>query len=144
MKDWLKPFQKSKTTECFINDAIKIHKDKYDYSLVQYVNARTKIKIICKDHGIFEQVPNSHLVGNGCYYCGKLSLAKKQTITQENFIEKCNKVHNNKYDYSSVNYQNCKVKIKIICPEHGIFEQTPDHHSRGIGCPTCSKYYGSF
>ena len=51
------------------------------------------------------------------------------------FIEKANLVHNNKYDYSLVNYINNKTKIKIICKLHGIFEQTPDSHLRGRGCP---------
>ena len=47
-----------------------VHGDKYDYSLVEYVNSKSKIKIICKEHGIFEQIPNSHLNGNGCKKCG--------------------------------------------------------------------------
>ena len=47
----------------------KIHGNKYDYSLVEYVNNTTKVKIICPIHGIFEQTPKSHLDGNNCYKC---------------------------------------------------------------------------
>lgn len=132
------------TTEVFIEKSIIKHNNKYDYSKTEYINAKTKINIICKEHGNFTQTPNSHLNGTGCPKCGIKTLAKKQTISNQDFIDKSNKIHNNKYDYSLVDYKNCKIKIKIICKDHGMFEQLPDHHSRGVGCPTCSKYYGSF
>ena len=44
---------KKKTTEQFIKDARLVHGDKYDYSLVEYVNNSTKLIIICKAHGEF-------------------------------------------------------------------------------------------
>jgi hypothetical protein len=47
-------------TNCFISKAIKIHGDRYDYSNVNYINAKTKINIICKIHGEFEQTPSNH------------------------------------------------------------------------------------
>jgi len=49
------------------------------------------------------------------------------------FIERARKVHGDKYDYSLVNYLHINKKIKIICPTHGIFEQTPSHHLAGSG-----------
>lgn len=58
-----------KTTEEFINDAKNIHGNKYDYSLVNYKNCKVKIKIICNKHGVFEQTPDGHLSGRGCYKC---------------------------------------------------------------------------
>ena len=58
---------------------------------------------------------------------------------KENFIEKSNKKHNNKYDYSKVEYINSQTKVCIICPEHGEFWQTPVAHVRGHGCPICSN-----
>jgi hypothetical protein len=61
-------------------------------------------------------------------------------LTKEIFIERSIKVHNNKYDYSLVNFINTKNKVKIICSEHGVFEQTPDSHYRKRGCPKCNKY----
>lgn len=130
--------------DIFLKKAQEIHGDKYDYSLVNYTTATTKVKIICATHGIFEQIPNSHLCGCGCLKCGINKTSSKQTMSQADLISKCNTVHNNKFDYSLIDYKNCKIKVKIICPEHGVFEQSPDHHSRGIGCPECSKYYGNF
>jgi len=51
---------KRKTIEQFIKESKNIHGNKYDYSLVNYKNNRTNVKIICKKHGIFEQKPCKH------------------------------------------------------------------------------------
>ena len=61
----------------------------------------------------------------------------KKLSTKE-FKIKANKIHNNFYDYSLVDYKNAKTKIKIICPLHGVFEQTPDNHLSGKGCSKCN------
>ena len=120
------------TTEEFISKAKKVHGDKYDYSLVEYVNNKTRVTIICPIHGLFEQRPVNHLRGHGCMYCGN---ALKNT--KEEFIEAARKVHGDKYDYSQVDYVDNKTKVKIICPIHGMFEQTPSSHLRGRGCKYC-------
>jgi len=123
---------KRKTTEQFIIDAKKVHGDKYNYKLVQYKNARTKVKIICSIHGTFEQKPSYHLQGNGCSKCA--GNIKKST---EQFIIDAKKVHGDKYNYSLVQYKNAKIKVKIICPIHGIFKQNSINHLQGCGCPKC-------
>ena len=59
-------------------------------------------------------------------------------MTGEEFIEKSKVVHgHNRYDYSLVNYKNSNTKVKIICPEHGVFVQTPYAHLNGQGCKEC-------
>lgn len=60
-------------------------------------------------------------------------------LNTEQFINKASKIHNNFYDYSLVIYENNTSKIKIICPEHGEFKQTPKNHLRGCGCKECGK-----
>ena len=63
---------KSLTRQEFIEKAKKIHGNKYDYSLVEYYNNKTKVKIICKSCGnVFEQIPGNHLNGEGCPFCNK-------------------------------------------------------------------------
>jgi len=58
------------TTEKFIEKAKKVHGDKYDYSLVNYTNNRTKVEIICKEHGVFIQTPEKHILkSRGCPTC---------------------------------------------------------------------------
>lgn len=122
------------STEEFIIKATNIHNHKYDYSLVQYINNKTKVKIICPIHGEFKQSPDKHInQKNGCTICGK-----KQNSTNEEFINKAKLKHNNKYDYSIIDYVNSKTKVKIICKIHGEFEQTPNSHMLGYGCVRCN------
>lgn len=61
-------------------------------------------------------------------------------INTEIFINKANNVHMNRYDYSMVNYLGCKKDIVILCSKHGEFNQTPDKHLMGHGCPKCAGY----
>jgi len=132
---------KRKTTEQFIKDAKNIHGDKYDYLLVEYINAHTKVKIICPLHDIFEQTPDSHLCGKGCKICGIKLNHKNTTKSKDKFISDSIKTHSNKYDYSLVNYINSQTKINIICFKHGIFEQIPNNHTiKKQGCPKCAGY----
>ena len=57
------------TTDDFVQKAREVHRDKYDYSKVNYVNSQTKVCIICPKHGEFWQIPNQHLKGRGCLRC---------------------------------------------------------------------------
>ena len=127
---------KRKTTEEFIKESKIVHGDKFDYSISEYINKRTKIKYICKEHGIIEQRPDNHTKGNGCYKCFNNGKSNKEI-----FIKKSKEIHNNKYDYSLVVYENALKKVKIICKEHGIFEQRPNDHLSGYGCIKCSGRY---
>jgi len=123
-----------KTTKEFIKEAKEIHGGKYDYSLVNYKTAITKIKIICLKHGTFEQIPNSHLNGSGCPKCSHKGIK----YTTEEFIIKAKEIHGGKYDYSLVDYIDNKTKIKITCPKHGVFKKRPNLHlSKKQGCPKC-------
>ena len=124
----------------FVERATKLYNGKYDYSLVNYVNNCTKVKIICPIHGIFEQIAQNHLDGHGCLLCWKEIMNKDKKKTFEQFVEEANKVHNNFFTYT--NYINDATKVKIICPIHGEFYQTPNKHLRGQGCPKCRAYKG--
>ena len=132
---------KSKSIEKFKEEAQKIHNDKYNYSNVVYKNNNTKVLIICKEHGEFQQTPGSHLSGNGCKKCGLKSTSQKQTKTTQEFIEEAKNIHSDKYDYSNVVYTTANKKITIICKIHGEFQQVANSHLCGCGCPKCSKCY---
>jgi very-short-patch-repair endonuclease len=125
------------TTEDFINKSKLVHDDIYNYSLVNYINSKIKVKIICKIHGEFEQIPNNHIIGQGCAKCGRISQSKINTKTNENFIKEIKELHGDIYDYSLVEYVKINCKIKILCKIHGEFEQTPGAHLQGQGCPKC-------
>ena len=188
------------TTEEWIEKAKEVHENKYDYSKVEYINKNTKVIIICKVHGEFEQTPGNHVNNYGCYKCGgtynysteewikkakevhgnKYDYSKveyirsceeiiiicnsckyefnqvanshmqgggcskcsgKYSYTTEEWVEKAKEVHKNKYDYSKVEYINTNTKVKIICIDHGEFEQTPNAHvNQQQGCPCCNIF----
>lgn len=117
----------------FISRAEIKHGNKYDYSLVEYINSNTNVKIICPIHGVFEQSPANHFSGKGCRKCAK------KYMDLEYFIEKSNIKHENKYDYSKTVYTNGYNRVIIICPIHGEFQQNADTHIQGSGCPKCSN-----
>ena len=127
------------TTETFINQAQQVHNNKYDYSQTVYKHSKTKLTIICSQHGAFNIRPDNHLnLKQGCPVCGRESQAKTQSSkAKSEFVQKANSVHNNKYDYSQVEYINNKTLVKIICESHGQFEQTANNHLNGRGCPHC-------
>jgi hypothetical protein len=122
--------------QLFLNNAKNKHGERYDYSLVEYVKSSIKVKIICPEHGIFEQRPNDHLY----YGCGMCGGTKK--LTTDDAISKFKDIHGERYDYSLVEYVNSASNVKIICPEHGIFEQKPNNHLMGKGCKKCGVDYG--
>jgi Zn finger protein HypA/HybF involved in hydrogenase expression len=127
----------SLSTEEFIKKSILIHGNNYDYSLVSYKNSNTKVRIVCKKHGIWKQIPSSHLLGNGCAKCGFESSANKNKHDTKKFIEKSEIIHGKKYDYSLVMYKNNNSKVEIICKTHGVFNQFANNHLKGYGCPKC-------
>lgn len=126
---------KKLTTEEFINNVEQIHGDKYDYSLVEYKGTRYKIKIICPQHGEFSVTPNDHISkSSGCPTC-----SNRKKHTTESFIERAKRIHNNKYDYSLVEYKNGHAPVTIICPIHGTFTQIANSHLlQKAGCEKCS------
>lgn len=123
-----------KSVDDFINEAKQIHGNKYDYSKVDYINSKTKVCIICPEHGEFWQTPNKHL--NGTHGCPKCSGRGRSTTE---IIEEFRKVHKDDYIYDKVDFLNNRTKVCIICPEHGEFWQTPDKHLQGEGCPICKS-----
>ena len=132
---------RSTTTE-FIQKAIVLHGEKYDYSMVKYIDSSTKVIIKCREHGDFEQVPLYHLGGSGCKKCGYYSIAEHHKLTLDEFILKAMKVHGDKYDYSATEYINMNTKIVIKCKKHGDFEKLPFHHTAGSGCYKCTRCPG--
>lgn len=127
-----------KSTKDFIDESNSVHNYKYDYSLVNYVNNITDIKIICDKHGEFCQRPIHHLRGSGCKKCnnGRGKLKSEDVI--ERFIEK----HRDRYLYNKVIYTDIHKYVIITCRIHDDFLQTPHKHMNGRGCPTCGDRFG--
>lgn len=130
------------TTSEFIKRSNLKHSDKYDYSNSIFIGSHIKVIISCPFHGKFEQTPANHLSGKGCRKCSTDNIVKIRKFTNSIFIEKANKVHNFKYDYSLVEYNGQRKKVKIICRKHGVFEQAPIDHWQEKGCPRCKLSKG--
>ena len=129
--------KRTSTCDKFIERSKDIHGDRYDYSKVEYVNSRTKVLIVCPVHGEFYQTPNGHLNGYGCIECARDGFREKFAMSKDEFIKRSQEIHDNKYDYSNVEYVNNSTKVCIICPEHGKFYQTPMSHLAGSRCYEC-------
>jgi Zn finger protein HypA/HybF involved in hydrogenase expression len=124
----------------FINSVQEIHKNKYDYSKVNYINSQTKVQIICHKHGPFYMKPNSHFNGQGCPKCGRISARENIALDYSIFLKRAEKVHANRYEYVEDTYKNYTTKMQMFCSEHGLFEQTPHSHiSMKTGCPLCGN-----
>ena len=132
---------KSKTSkELYLEKIKSIHKDHYDYSFVDYINSKTKIVLICKKNKVrFEQTASTVLNKKvGCPIC-----SKKIKKTTEQFIKDAKLIHGDRYDYSLVEYKNCKTKVKLICKKcKKEFYITPSNHLRKKGCPCCKESKG--
>ena len=132
------------TLRNFLDRATKKHGSKYDYSKVVYTTAKSKVVIVCPIHGDFEQTPDTHTRGSGCSKCDKEVVAKRMTgnrrITMENFIQRANLLHGNKYDYSRVKFVVTKDKVIIGCPNHGEFSLSVNKHLLGKECPKCAMH----
>ncbi len=126
------------TTEEFITKAMDKHGNKYNYKKVEYINAKSKVIIICDDHNEFLQMPDHHVRGEGCPTCGFNKRVATRTKSQDLFLEQIKKIHEKRYDYSKVKYNGAFKKIIIICPEHGEFKQGASDHLCGRGCPKCA------
>ena len=119
--------------ENFIKKSITKHGNEFDYSLVNYINNRTKVKIICRKHGVFEQTPYKHFnEGQKCPKCRGFNK------TTNEVIKDFEGVHGSKFIYSKVKYDNKNTPVIVICKSHGEFNVTPKDHISGNGCPKCA------
>lgn len=126
------------TTESIIKKLKTFHPDK-DYSKVQYNTGKTKIEIICKEHGSYFNTPENLLKGQNCKQCARKN---KKKYSLKHYINKAREKHRDKYDYSLIkSVKGCLDKVPIVCPEHGIFYQCIGYHSRGVGCYKCGMEY---
>ena len=128
--------------EDYIRRARLRHGDRYDYSKVDYVDARTRVTIGCKIHGDFKQVATDHVRGKGCWECRRIETGLANTLTTEQFIQRARQVHGDLYDYDKVVYVDKKTKVSIICEKHGVFSQKPGNHLKGVGCWICGNSKG--
>lgn len=128
----------------FVIKANEIHGNRYEYFRESYIKSSLKTNIRCLDHGEFNQIPSNHIgvQKQGCPECGFIEQVLKRKMPLTEFINKANKIHSNRYDYSQVEFNNQKDFIKISCKKHGLFIQNLSNHLTGSGCPDCNNSKG--
>lgn len=110
-------------------------KDRFEFDDNDFINWNVKIKFTCKIHGSWMSKPCTVLRGvHSCPKCNKDS----ERLSLENFIKRGNKLFNNFYDYSKVEFNAVADYVDIGCPKHGFFKQRADSHLMGNGCLLCS------
>ncbi len=125
----------------FLARARKLHGRRYSYDLAEYVNNKTPIVIICRNHDrpfAFSQIPHDHLKGQGCPNCGQRS-GSSASVRAATFTARAATRHGDRYEYSAAMYVDAHTPIVIICPRHGSFEQRPTKHLQGSGCTSCAR-----
>lgn len=146
-EDRTRSYENCGRDKCLQDDFIKkcklVHGDKYDYSLVEYVKSNQNVKIICREHGVFEQISANHLQGGDCPKCAILRRSRERVEKSASvFIQKAKEKHGDIYDYSKVVYRHARQPVTIICRKHGEFLQTPNKHLIGQGCQHCKESNG--
>jgi hypothetical protein len=126
------------TTEEFIRRGKEMNGDLDDYSKSIYTGHKNKIIVTCKIHGDYEIKASDYLSGKRCKTCTYQNRDYSKNMDTNKFIEKARKKHGDKYDYSKTVYVKSNQKVIITCPIHGDFEQRPNGHLTGSGCPLCS------
>lgn len=129
--------------EEIVKRAREVHGDKFDYNLVEdSQNMLSKIKIICKKHGVFEQTIHNHLQGKGCKLCYD-ERGRKTNATREQVIEYASNTHEDieNYDFSilpdRLDLNDYTDSIKLKCKKHGEFKISFRKFLNGGKCPYC-------
>lgn len=122
----------------------KVHNSYYDYSNSVYISIRTKIEIICPEHGVFYQTVHDHLNGHGCSRCASARITENSRMSEEDFLSKVSEIYiGREYDYSKVDFSSItsnKDRVEVICPLHGSFlTQINNHLREKAKCPNCAK-----
>lgn len=120
--------------EEFVEKANKVHNNKFTYPGI-YVNSLTKIEICCPVHGVFQQVPASHLSGIGCPAC-----TGNKRYTTEDVLKEAKEIYGDLYNLDNLKYSNGRTPFEVICRKHGPFLKTrAEFIGNKSGCNKCSR-----
>lgn len=119
----------------------EVHGDRYDYSLVEYIDYKIPVKIICRAHGEFKQSPDNHYRnGHNCPKCAHVGLRKERQLPFTTVVTRAKKLHGDKFTYSCDSWENLNTSyIKVTC-SHGVFEQLGVNLLAGkVSCQKCGN-----
>lgn len=120
-----------KSPAYYLEKCLAVHGGLYAYDESSFSRSVDPVRVLCAEHGWFEQRLLNHLHGAGCPQCAGRGV---------DWVARFVSVHGTTYDYSRVVFRGYKEPVEVICAEHGSFWQTPDNHYRGRqGCPACGR-----
>lgn len=129
---------RKKTTAEFIEEARAVHGRKYDYALTHYETNGSQLVVVCRIHGDFRILPSNHIRGQGCRTCGIAKQHANLAKPYSEFVRQARKAHGTQYTYDEDSYRAARTKMRIFCPTHGEFLQSPEVHLRPHGCRKCA------
>lgn len=124
--------RRSNTAE-FISKATAIHKNRYFYDNVEYVNATTKVVISCPTHGKFSVTPDKHLSGIGCLKCSYGTSRNERKIQE--WLDDNNISYEREKRFADLKgrTKNSRLRYDFWCPDYQLFiEYDGEHHFRPI------------
>lgn len=125
--------------QTFIDKAISVHRDKFDYSEVEYVDSGTDVVIICPIHGRTKQQPKNHLRSNGCGMCARDKVTASMVLPWDTVLNRFRDAHGDRYSYENAKYVGMFKPITITCKTHGDFNMLVVNHADGQGCVLCHR-----
>lgn len=121
----------------FMGSMIQLFGEKYDFSEVEYIDRFSTVTVRCPKHGEFKRHVYDLKRGIGCPKCDGVS--KRIAPTTEIVKERIDTIYEGKYDTSEIEYTDSRAKIKLTCPEHGVFYKRSKDLMKGMACPRCVK-----
>jgi Zn finger protein HypA/HybF involved in hydrogenase expression len=115
------------------------HGQTYDYAQVKGTGTKKPVTIVCRQHGLFQQLPSNHLRGSGCPKCGILRAGEKRKLDQQEFEKRVRAAHGDRYGLSLAVYVTQYDNVMVECTEHGQFLILPLNLWQGGGCPKCAR-----
>lgn len=133
------PF-KRKTKQQFVEDCLEVHGSFYSYEKSEYLGNHIKVIITCPIHSDFSMTPSNHLAGQDCPECAKVKHSEKCIEKgSKKFIIRMKEKYGEKYDFSKSIFLGDKIKVEVVCQQHGSFWATPSNLLRGRQCPCCQE-----
>ena len=131
------------TLDTFAEKAGAVHGDKYIYVGLDYDSVPFKVRYVCQEHGLQDQIGGNHIQGQGCPSCGRLAAALAKRYTFDEYVEKAREAHGDTYKYLSLDYEEDTeytfARVTFTCDKHGEQMQRAKDHLVGSGCPDCNS-----
>ena len=130
----------------WIKNAKAVHGDKYVYDESKPPRIKSdRIRYKCPIHGWQETSYGCHVDQKcGCPACAGWSNMLSPEQRKANWVKRCKKKYNDRFDYSQFVYVNNDTKGLVTCKEHHYsYMIDPWNHLRGAGgCPFCTGSEG--